>query len=101
WPRTRKRKDAAWRAGKTRTHASCASGSRRSGPARAIGPVWRNPGHAPSRRATPLIGGRERETGEPHARANPGTRSLGSFTIEYVTPIGFAPFVPTADRRGD
>src|SRR5262249_30810070 len=55
-PKTRKRKDAAWRAGKTRTHASCASGSRRSGPARENGPVWRNPGHAPSRRATPLMG---------------------------------------------
>jgi hypothetical protein len=41
--------------------------ARRSGLARAIGPVWRNPGHAPLRRVIPLIRGKEmnRNTGRP------------------------------------
>src|SRR5262245_12327471 len=41
--------------------------ARRSGLARAIGPVWRNPGHAPLRRAIPLVRGTERvgSTGRP------------------------------------
>src|SRR5262249_2225921 len=56
---------AAGRAGKTRAHASCAPGTRRSGPARENGPVWRNPGHAPSRRATPLMGGRRKRRADP------------------------------------
>src|SRR5215467_8326896 len=38
------------------------------GPPVKNGPVWRNPGHAPSRRATPLILGKDKETGPPRAR---------------------------------
>src|SRR5262249_15331782 len=53
------------------------------GPPVKNGPVWRNPGHAPSRRATPLIGGTEKETGRPQARPNPGTRSLGCLASEW------------------
>src|SRR5262245_12963637 len=45
---------------------------RRSGLARTrIGPPWRNPGHAPLRRAIPLIRGTEREE---RIRADPSAR---------------------------
>src|SRR5215813_7188490 len=54
------------------------------GPPVKNGPVWRNPGHAPSRRATPLIWGRQKETGKPRARPNPGPTKLGCLTIGYV-----------------
>src|SRR5215831_5160564 len=54
------------------------------GPPVKNGPVWRNPGHAPSRRATPLVGGREKETGKPQARPKLGPTKLGCLTIEYV-----------------
>src|SRR5215468_5792352 len=42
------------------------------GPPVKNGPVWRNPGHAPSRRAAPLVWGREREK---RLRANPRART--------------------------
>ena len=41
------------------------------GPPVKNGPVWRNPGHAPSRRATPLMGRKKRD-GQPPSPAEAG-----------------------------
>src|SRR5262249_61653718 len=41
------------------------------GPPVKNGPVWRNPGHAPSRRATPLMG-RQKRDGQPPSPAEAG-----------------------------
>src|SRR5262245_17926285 len=64
--------------------------ARRSGLARlTIGPVWRNPGHAPLRRAIPLILGEAKEkgtTGEsPPRQSNRGQRTI-AFALSAVAP---------------
>src|SRR5262249_29294501 len=82
--RERESGNAAWRVERTRAHASCAPGTRRSGPARQIGPVWRNPGHAPSRRATPLMGEKEKRRALPRPTQVRDQHSVG-FLYESQT----------------
>src|SRR5215468_10793336 len=57
------------------------------GPPVKNGPVWRNPGHAPSRRATPLVSRGRKETGPPRARPKSGAAVAWLFgTASAATP---------------
>src|SRR5215467_814403 len=57
------------------------------GPPVKNGPVWRNPGHAPSRRVTPLVSRGRKETGPPRARPKSGAAVAWLFgTASAATP---------------
>src|SRR5262245_11456423 len=81
--RERESGNAAWRVEKTRAHASCAPGTRRSGPARQIGPSGEIRTTRLLGAPLPSIARGRKETGKPQARPKLGPIKLGRLTTDY------------------